>query len=108
MTKFYIFSDCELKRKDNNISIITEDIKKDLKSEIVEDIYLFGEVSLNTKLLNFASQKDITIHVFNYYGFYSGSFYPRESNISGKLLVNQVQNYLDYKNRLFIAREFVS
>lgn len=108
LTKFYIFSDCELKRKDNNISIITKDFKKDLKSEIVEEIYLFGEVSLNTKLLNFANQKDIAIHIFNYYGFYSGSFYPRKSNISGKLLVEQVKNYLDYENRLFIAREFVS
>ena len=108
MTKFYIFRDCELKRKDNNISIIAEDIKKDLKSEIVEEIFLFGEVSLNTKLLNFASQKNIVIHVFNYYGFYSGSFYPRETNVSGKLLVNQVKTYLDYDQRLFIAKEFIS
>lgn len=108
MTKFYIFSDCELKRKDNNISIITKDMKKDLKSEIVEDIYLFGEVRLNTKLLNFVSQKGIAIHVFNYYGFYSGSYYPRNSNVSGKLVVNQVENYLDYSNRLIIAKEFVS
>lgn len=108
MTKFYIFSDCELKRKDNNISIITKDMKKDLKSEIIEDIYLFGEVRLNTKLLNFASQQNITIHVFNYYGFFAGSFYPRKSNISGKLLVNQVENYLNYNNRLQVAKEFVS
>lgn len=108
MNKFYIFSDCELRRKDNNISIITEDFKKDLKSEIIEDIYLFGEIKLNTKLLNFASQKDIAIHVFNYYGFYSGSFYPRKTQVSGKLLVNQVKNYLNYENRLYIAKEIVS
>lgn len=108
MNKFYIFRDCKLKRKDNNISIIAENIKKDLKSEIVEEIFLFGEVDLNTKLLNFASQKDIIIHVFNYYGFYSGSYYPRKSRISGKLLVDQVKTYLDYGERLFIAKEFVS
>ncbi len=108
MEKFYVFSDCQIKRKDNNISLIKGDIKKDLKSEKIEDIYLFGEVELNTKLLNFASQKNIIIHVFNYYGFYSGSFYPKKGNVSGKLLVDQVKNYLDYDNRLFIAREFVS
>ncbi|HLR20838.1 MAG TPA: type I-B CRISPR-associated endonuclease Cas1b [Tissierellaceae bacterium] len=71
-------------------------------------MYLFGEVRLNTKLLNFASQQNITIHVFNYYGFFAGSFYPRKSNISGKLLVNQVENYLNYNNRLQVAKEFVS
>jgi CRISPR-associated protein Cas1 len=108
MDKYYIFRDCELKRKDNNISIIAEGVKRDLKSEVVEEIFLFGEVSLNTKLLNFASQKNIAIHVFNYYGFYSGSFYPRSTIISGKLLVNQVKAFLDYSNRLSIAREFVS
>lgn len=108
MNNFYIFKNCELKRKDNNISIIGDGVKKDLKSEIINQIYLFGEVSLNTKLLNFISQKDIIIHVFNYYGFYSGSFYPRKNKVSGKLLVEQVKNYLDEKNRLFLAKEFVS
>ncbi|SHH57941.1 CRISPR-associated protein, Cas1 family [Anaerosphaera aminiphila DSM 21120] len=108
MSNFYIFSNGELIRKDNNISIIVDGEKKDLKSEVIEDIYLFGEVSLNTKLLNFASQKDITIHVFNYYGFYSGSYYPRKTNVGGSLLVEQVKNYLDYENRLYIAKQFIS
>lgn len=108
MSKFYIFNDCKMRRKDNNISLIADKAKKDLKSEIVDEIYIFGEVDLNTKLLNFTSQKNITIHVFNYYGFYSGSFYPRKSNISGQLLVNQVKHYLDKEERLYIAKEFIS
>lgn len=105
--EFYIFQNCELKRKDNNISIITADIKKDIKSEVIDQIYLFGEVKLNTKFLNFASQKNIIIHIFNYYGYYSGSFYPRKDKISGKLLVNQVEHYIDYEKRLEIAKEFI-
>lgn len=105
---FYIFRDGSLSRKDNNIVIKTPDgDRKNLKSEVADEIYLFGETSMNTKLLNFASQQKIIIHVFNYYGFYSGSFYPRESNISGNLLVNQVKKYDDENERLRLAKEIL-
>lgn len=105
---FYIFKNGEIKRKDNNIIIKGSDGQnKVLKSEIIDEIYLFGELSMNTKLLNFLFQKGITMHVFNYYGFYSGSFCPRETNISGYLLVKQVQCYTSYKERIRIAREIL-
>lgn len=103
--KFYIFNDCRLKRKDNNLRLETKEIKKDLKVEILDEIYIFGEVDLNTKVLNFLSQNNIALHIFNYYGFYSGSFFPRDKNVSGDLLVKQVKFYLDDKNRLYIAKE---
>ena len=105
---FYLFKDGDLKRKDN--SIIITNLKgqtKNLKAEVTDEVYIFGEVSLNTKLLNFASQKGMILHVFNYYGFYSGSFYPREANISGYLLVNQVKNYEEEEKRVAIAREIL-
>ncbi|MCV5179688.1 CRISPR-associated endonuclease Cas1, partial [Escherichia coli] len=62
--------------------------------EDVADLFFFGELDLNTKLLNFLAQKAIPFHVFNYYGFYSGSYYPRETNVSGHLLVRQVEHYI--------------
>lgn len=105
---FYIFQDGKLKRKDNNIVITAIDgRKKNLKSEVTDEIYLFGEVDMNTKLLNFMSQEKIIMHVFNYYGFYSGSFFPRESNISGYLLVQQVNKYSDTDQRVIIAKEIL-
>lgn len=105
---FYILKDGDLKRKDNNIVITSfEGAIKNLKAEVTDEIYLFGETSLNTKLLNFVAQKGIIIHIFNYYGFYSGSFYPRESNISGYLLVKQVNSYEDNEKRLNIAKEIL-
>ncbi|MCR1900185.1 type I-B CRISPR-associated endonuclease Cas1b [Irregularibacter muris] len=105
---FYIFRDGDLKRKDNNIIVKTaEGDKKNLKAEVTDEIYLFGEVEMNTKLLNFLSQEKIVMHIFNYYGFYSGSFYPRESNVSGYLLVNQVKKYDDKESRVKIAREIL-
>lgn len=105
---FYIFKNGDLKRKDNNIVVKTiEGAKKNLKAEVTDEIYIFGEIGMNTKLLNFLSQKKIIMHIFNYYGFYSGSFYPRETNISGYLLVNQVKKYDDEEERLKIAKEIL-
>lgn len=106
---FYIFNNGRLKRKDNNIIATTPDGRsKNLKSEVTDEIYLFGELDMNTKLLNFISQQKIIIHLFNYYGFYSGSFYPRESNISGYLLVKQVKHYENLDLRLKIAKEILT
>lgn len=105
---FYILRDGEIRKKDNNIVMISiEGETKNLKVEVADEIYLFGEVDLNTKLLNFMSQKGIIFHVFNYYGFYSGSYYPRETNISGYLLVQQVRAYDNSEERLKIAKEIL-
>ena len=103
MEKYYIFSNGELKRKDNNIYFND----RALKIEMTSDIYLFGEVTLNTKCLNFLGQNKKAVHFFNYYGFYTGSFYPKESNVSGKLLVKQVEYFHDSEKRVELAREII-
>jgi len=104
---YYILKSGSLYREQNVIVFETNEGKKFLPIENVKDIYLFGEVSLNTKLLNFLSQNEIILHIFNYYGYYSGSFFPREKYISGKLLVLQVEHYLDFEKRLFLAKKFI-
>ncbi|BCJ95329.1 CRISPR-associated endonuclease Cas1 [Anaerocolumna cellulosilytica] len=105
---FYLFSDGELKRKDNVLRMTAPDGNfKDIKVNMTRDIYLFGEVSLNTKTLNYAGQLSLPIHIFNYYGFYTGSFYPKETNVSGNLLVEQVNHYTNEEQRLIIAKEFI-
>ncbi len=105
---FYIINSGDLKRKDNNIIITgANGESKNLKVEVTDEIYLFGEVNLNTKVLNFLSQNGIILHIFNYYGYYSGSYYPRETNISGYLLVNQVKHYDNYGRRLIIAKKIL-
>ena len=108
MENYYLFANGELKRKDNNISVITEDKgTKDLKIEVMNDIYLFGEISTNTKCINYLGQMKVPVHFFNYYGFYTGSFYPKETNVSGNLLIKQVEYYTDNEKRSEIAKEFI-
>lgn len=105
---YFLYSNGTLKRKDNTITFINEnEEKKDIPIEMIDDIYIMSEMNFNTKFINYISQFGIPIHFFNYYTFYTGSFYPRETAVSGQLLVKQVEHYLDKDKRIEIAREFI-
>ena len=106
---YYITQPGRIRRKDNTIYLEPEDAKRiPIPVEDIDALYFFGELDLNTKLLNFLAQKKIAFHVFNYYGYYSGSYYPREYLNSGSLLVKQVQHYEKPDKRMEIAHEFVA
>ncbi len=81
--------------------------KRVIPVEDVDAIWSFRELDLNARVLNFLAQKKIPIHFFNYYGFYSGSFYPREYLQAGFLLVKQVRHYSSNLKRLRISRELI-
>ncbi|MBL4931892.1 type I-B CRISPR-associated endonuclease Cas1b [Clostridium paridis] len=105
---YYIFSNGGIKRKDNTIYFEDEDqIKKGLPIENVERIHLFGEIDLNTKFFNYISQYSVLVNFYNYYGFYSGTYYPRKKNVSGMLVVKQASFYSDLDNRLVLAKSFI-
>jgi CRISPR-associated protein Cas1 len=106
---FYIYSAGQLKRHDNTLQFITEDgNKRDIPIERVNDIYVMSEMTLNTKLINFLSRYGILMHFFNYYSFYSATLYPRETRVSGDLLVRQVEHFIDQDKRLYLAKQFVT
>lgn len=114
---FYLFNPGVLERKDNTLKFtaITEDGNgietlgkpKFLPVEQVSDIYVFGSLKANSALFNFLGQKDIAVHFFDYYENYTGSFMPRDSVLSGKLLLAQTAAYQNKKKRLEIARKFI-
>ncbi|MEP7038675.1 MAG: type I-B CRISPR-associated endonuclease Cas1b [Acidobacteriota bacterium] len=81
--------------------------KRTIPVEDVDSIWVFRELDFNAKVLNFLAQKKIPVHFFNYYGFYSGSFYPREYLQAGFLLVKQVEHYNSNVKRLRISKEFI-
>ncbi len=101
----YIFSMGELHRKDNSIAFRNEKGSTYLPIEDTRELYCFNEVSFNTKFLDFISKAGICIHFFNYYGFYSGTYYPKEQLISGRLTVKQSGAYLH--KRTTVAKSIV-
>lgn len=103
----YVFSDGELKRKDNTLYFETESSRRFIPVEDTGEIVVFGEVNINKKLLEFLSQKEILLHYFSYHGYYMGTFYPREHLNSGYIILKQAEHYLDENRRLALAKEFV-
>ena len=88
---YYLFKSGRLQRKDNTLEIVYKDnSKRSIPIERVRDIYIMSEFDFNTSLLNFISTSGINLHFFNYYGFYTGTYYSKDSLVSGKLLVKQV------------------
>ena len=105
---FYIIQNGTLKRKENTVYFTNENIRKIIPIEKIHSVYCLGEISINSKLLTYLSRKNIILHFFNYYGYYTGSFYPRDYLVSGDIIVKQVKHYLDPEERIFIAKEIVS
>ena len=106
---YYITQPGRIRRKDNTVYLEPEEGKRiPIPVEDIDALYFYGELDMNTKILNFFAQKKIPFHVFNYYGYYSGSYYPREYLNSGSLLVKQVRHYDDPVKRMTIAHEFVA
>ena len=103
----YIFQHGTLKREGHTLVLLQEDDKRVLPVETIGDIHVFGEITFNKKLLEFLTRHQIPVHVYNYFGYYVGTYYPRTALNSGLILVHQVAHYLDSEKRMELARAFV-
>lgn len=103
----YITQSWTLSRKDHTLFFENESTKKVIPIANIEQIYCLGEISINSKLLQFLTSQKISLHFFNYYGYYSWTYYPKESYVSGKLLTSQVLAYEDENKRVIIAKSLV-
>ena len=104
----YVFSDGTFHRKGNTLYFETSDgDKKYLPVENIQEILIMGEVDLNKRFLEFLTQQEIILHFFNHYGYYVGSYYPREHYNSGYMILKQAEFYLDKGKRMDIAKRIV-
>jgi CRISPR-associated protein Cas1 len=103
----YIFSDGEIKRKDNTLCFESKDKRKYIPVEHISSMMIFGEITLNKELLEFLSKNEIILNFFNYYSYYVSTYYPREHYNSGYIILKQAEFYLDEKKRLDLAISFV-
>ena len=105
---YYIYNSGDLQRKDNTLRFTSyEGEKRDMPVERISDIYVMTEMTFNTAFINYISKYGIPVHFFNYYQFYTGSYYPRESLLAGQLLVKQVEHYTNPLRRILLAQRFV-
>lgn len=104
---YYILSDGILKRKENTLYFVNNKGKKPIPINKIYSIYAYGQITFSSQVMSLLAKKEIPIHFFNYYGFYNGSYYPRETLLSGDLLVRQAEYYLNQSKRLELAKLFV-
>ncbi|GAA5818240.1 MAG: CRISPR-associated endonuclease Cas1 [Methanobrevibacter sp. CfCl-M3] len=104
---YYLLSDGKLKRKENTIYFINEKGKKPIPINKIYSIYAYGQITISSQVISLFAKTGIPIHFFNYYGFYNGSFYPRETFLSGDLVVKQAESYLNHLKRIELAKLFV-
>ena len=104
----YLMSSGTLKRKDNTLFIDREGEKpRYLPVEQTDEIIVLGEMDLNKSLLEFLTQKQIILHFFNYYGYYVGTYYPREHMNSGAVILAQAACYMDGAKRHALASSLI-
>lgn len=114
---YYLFNPGLLERKDNTLKFTPVETKEDgveslgtpryLPVETVDEFYVFGALQAKSSLYNFLGQNDISVHFFDYYENYTGSFMPRDYLLSGKMLLAQTSYYQNKNKRLFLAKSFI-
>lgn len=82
--------------------------KRVLPIEDIDSFMVFSDINFNARFLQFLAKNSIPLHLFNYYGYYSGTYYPRDYLLSGHLLVSQVTHYKSNHKRLDIAQKLVA
>lgn len=79
-----------------------------LPVESVDAVYVFGEITLNSKLINFLNSKKIPVHFFNWYGHHTGTILPHAEQLSGDLVIRQGEAYRNSGDRLTICRALLN
>lgn len=102
-----------MSRKDNTFKFVpvnedgTDGTAKYIPIQGVSNLYCFGSLDANSAFFNFLGKMQISVHYFDYYEHYTGSFLPKEYLLSGKLLIAQAKANIQKSQRIAIAQKFV-
>jgi CRISPR-associated protein Cas1 len=110
---YYLFNPGRLSRKDNTLKFLPVDEEgndgtpKYIPVETVDNLYAFGSLDANSALFNFLGKAHISVHFFDYYEHYTGSFMSKDYLLAGKMLIAQAGAYSNLKKRMVIAIKMI-
>jgi CRISPR-associated protein Cas1 len=105
---FSTSQDLEIQEEIESTQKNSKIVKRYIPVHSINDIHIFSEVNINKKFIDFISQNKIPIHFYNYYGYYEGTYYPREFYNSGYIVLKQAEHYLNNEKRLYLAKSILS
>lgn len=105
---YYITIEGSLTREQNTVYFKNEQGKRIIPIEKINAIYSFKSLSLSAGIVGILCKYGIPVHFFGWYGNYEGTLWPKESLISGDLLVKQAEHYSDQRKRVDIAKRIVA
>jgi CRISPR-associated protein Cas1 len=105
---FSTSQDLEIQEEIEDTQKNSKIVKRYIPVHSINDIHIFSEVNINKKFIDFISQNKIPIHFYNYYGYYEGTYYPREFYNSGYIVLKQAEHYLNNEKRLYLAKSILS
>ncbi|MDI9857605.1 type I-B CRISPR-associated endonuclease Cas1b [Flectobacillus roseus] len=111
---YYLFNPGRMNRKDNTLYFTPVDEHgnegqvRPIPVESVDNLYCFGSLDANSALFNFMGKNHISVHFFDYYEHYTGSFMSKDYLLAGKMQVEQTKHYISDKKRMVIAQTLIN
>jgi len=111
---YYLFNPGRMSRKDNTLYFTPVDEQgnegqvRPIPVESVDNLYCFGSLDANSALFNFMGKNHISVHFFDYYEHYTGSFMSKDYLLAGKMQVEQTKHYVSDKKRMVIAQTLIN
>ena len=110
---YYLFNPGRMSRKDNTLKFTPvneegiEGTPKYIPVESIDNLYCFGSLDANSALYNFLGKHQVSVHFFDYYEHYTGSFMPKDYLLAGRMIIAQADHYSKSKKRMVIAQRIL-
>lgn len=103
---YYVLQQCDLEADEHILRVNGEKMRR-IPVEDIKGLHLMAGYTLTSGVVDLASEHDFTMHVYNYYGIYKGSFFPPPVEPTGSLLIAQLESFQDEGRSLEIARSIL-
>ena len=103
----YLSSVEGLERENNNLIIFKNWQKHRVPINVIESIVIASEITITSKLLSLLNQLEISIHFLGYYWNYIGSFYGKEKNTNGYILLKQAEFFVRGETQITLIKKLL-
>lgn len=103
--EYHILQDGVLNKKDYALLFENEQEKHYIPVEVVDQLNVYGEVSMSYSVLKTLNDKNIKISFYDKYGNLMGNYIPERHHSNAVAMVKQCQLYIDDAKHLSLAKQ---